>query len=241
MSSQVGAQLFFEHFGRGYERQSYAYLIALSISRVEFQGSPQPHITSPESVIDHSQGACLIMANVTRSSQALGTGRPKDDSENLNPQALLDGIQKTLCQGASEVLFSVGGKINLTNDTPPDAIHGKRDPVRIYWTSGAGENHPRMMSFPTTEPRVATTEPLAQLLKDCEPATFGRGNQEVLDEDYRQASKMDVQRFASDYSPYENRVMEKVSQALAFRDVGHNSHRGLWAELYKLNVGSIPR
>jgi hypothetical protein len=80
------------------------------------------------------------------------------------------------------------------------------------------------------------SDSLSHLLKDCEPASFGRGNQKVIDEGYRQASTLDIQKFSSDYSPYDNRVMEKVSQALAFRDVADNSHRGLRAELYKMNV-----
>lgn len=153
----------------------------------------------------------------------------------LDPEDLLRSIQGTFALDTSEALFSIGDKIDLTN-TDSDTSHERRGPVTIRWDSRFDQSHVRKMSFPTPQNQIATTDSLAQLLEDCKPATFGRGNQEVLDKSYRLASKMDVQHFSCDYSPYDNRVIEKVSQALAFRDGSDNSHRSLQAELYKLNV-----
>lgn len=173
-----------------------------------------------------------------RARPTLDTGNnegTKRRIQNPDPEGLLRSIQDTFARGASEVLFSVGDKIDLTN-TDSDTKHEKRDPVTIRWDSGPDGSHVQKISFPVPKPQVAITGSLAHLLEDCEPATFGRGNQEVLDEGYRVAAKMDVQKFSSDYSPYDNRVMEKVSQALAFRDGANSNYRGLRAELYKMNV-----
>lgn len=184
------------------------------------------------------------MAKNKRRFSTLATKNDGDTEEDVeikrryqdpDPWDLLRSIQGTFDLDTSEALFSVGDKIDLTN-TDPDTTHERRGPVTIRWDSGVDQSHVRKISFPAPQTQVPTPDSLAYLLEDCEPATFGRGNQEVLDKSYRHASKMDVQHFSCDFSPYDNRVMEKVSQALAFRDGADNSHRGLRAELYKLNV-----
>ncbi|KAJ6016537.1 hypothetical protein N7540_011128 [Penicillium herquei] len=182
------------------------------------------------------------MANKKRQLSTLTTDDGvvvKRRLECPDPEDILRSIQKTFVLDTSEALFSIGDEIDLTS-TDPNATHESRRPVTIRWDSGVDQGHVRKISFPAAQPQAATADSLTHFLKDCEPATFGRGNQEVLDKSYRLASKMDVQHFSCDYSPYDNRVMEKVSQALAFRDSADNSHRGLRAELYKLNVYSAP-
>ncbi|GKT97656.1 hypothetical protein Ct61P_15506 [Colletotrichum tofieldiae] len=52
---------------------------------------------------------------------------------------------------------------------------------------------------------------LALLVKDCEPATFGRDDEEVFDEGHRKVGKMDTEAFCADFFPYEYSVMETVS------------------------------
>ena len=42
----------------------------------------------------------------------------------------------------------------------------------------------------------ATSEELDQLTAACEPATFGRGNEDAHDETYRKAGKMDASNFS---------------------------------------------
>ncbi|KAJ5703223.1 hypothetical protein N7488_010771 [Penicillium malachiteum] len=151
-------------------------------------------------------------------------------------------LSEALAVDVPEALFSVGDKIDLTEADPqaPHETHERRGPVTIRWDSGIDRSNVQKISFPAPESQIATTNRLALLLEDCEPATFGRGSEEVLDKSYRLASKMDVQHFSCDFSPHDNGVMEKVRQALAFRDYTGNSHRGLRAELYKLNVYSAP-
>lgn len=89
------------------------------------------------------------------------------------------------------------------------------------------------MSFPLSNDDEAQADFVA-LLKSCEAATFGRGQEEILDEEYRKASKMDVSNFSTDFNPYEYRIIDIVLQAMG---PGHGKHMsGIRAELYKLNV-----
>lgn len=39
-----------------------------------------------------------------------------------------------------------------------------------------------------------------QLLQDCQPATFGKGKEEVFDEEHRKAGKMDVTDFCTNFN-----------------------------------------
>ena len=48
---------------------------------------------------------------------------------------------------------------------------------------------------------TSTPEQLGQLATACDRATFGRGNQDVYDESYRKALKMDTTGFAAQFDP----------------------------------------
>ena len=81
------------------------------------------------------------------------------------------------------------------------------------------------------------------LLKDCQPATFGLGGVDVLDESYRKASKLDSTQFSTNFIPYDYGIVDTIAQIL-FPSVDRYSCcdlglelRGVRAELYKLNVG----
>lgn len=83
---------------------------------------------------------------------------------------------------------------------------------------------------------------LEEILQDCQPATFGLQGADVLDESYRKASKLDETRFSTNFSPYENGIIDTISQILfpsldeGGRKVVGFGVRGVRAELYKLNV-----
>ena len=101
----------------------------------------------------------------------------------------------------------------------------------------------------TTTRRIQLPQPpghkngLKMLLNDCQPATFGLGGLDVLDESYRRASKLDDTQFSTNFSPYDYGIVDTIAQIL-FPGVNENSNqdlglelRGVRAELYKLNVG----
>jgi hypothetical protein len=79
----------------------------------------------------------------------------------------------------------------------------------------------------------ATPEQLAQLTNVCEGATFGRGQQDVLDESYRKAKKLEKTLFSSmlerdDHVPG---IIDKFTHALI-----KTNDKVLRPELYMLNV-----
>ena len=71
------------------------------------------------------------------------------------------------------------------------------------------------------------------LAQACEPASFGVKQENVLDETYRKAGKMDSECFASALDP-SNIDLIKIVRGYLLE--GQQSNRGVIAELYKLNI-----
>ena len=78
---------------------------------------------------------------------------------------------------------------------------------------------------------------LENLAKACQPATFGRNQQDVYDESYRKAGKMDVANFATNLSPLHLGMIDTVHDTLLR---GQHSGKMIRYELYKLNVYGKP-
>ena len=74
---------------------------------------------------------------------------------------------------------------------------------------------------------------LAALASACQPASFGLNREDVIDDSYRNAGKMDIENFATQFSLDKSGVIDLVRSSLI---QGHNSDKNLKAELYKLNV-----
>ncbi|KII95437.1 hypothetical protein PLICRDRAFT_150145 [Plicaturopsis crispa FD-325 SS-3] len=79
----------------------------------------------------------------------------------------------------------------------------------------------------------ATAEQLDALAAVCDPATFGRGQEDVLDETYRKAGKLDVPNFGMPFELDRTGIVDVVRSALL---EGHDDAKSIHAELYKLNV-----
>ncbi|KAK5629470.1 hypothetical protein RRF57_005185 [Xylaria bambusicola] len=95
------------------------------------------------------------------------------------------------------------------------------------------------LTFPSSDGQRAA---LMGLLRDMHPATFGVKGEEVYDESYRKASKLDTSRFSSSFNPYELGIVDAVAQLLLpnLKENRPKWKRGVRAELYKLNVYSGP-
>lgn len=63
-----------------------------------------------------------------------------------------------------------------------------------------------------------------QLLKACQPASFGRAGEAVLDEKYRKAGKLVRSQFATTFCPYEAGIADVVAQLLV-PQYEHGKHR----------------
>ncbi|KAJ3545892.1 hypothetical protein NMY22_g2269 [Coprinellus aureogranulatus] len=81
--------------------------------------------------------------------------------------------------------------------------------------------------------RTANDEDIQRLVQECEQATFGRNNQDVLDESYRKAWKMDTSQFATQFDLAKSGILDVVHDQLLHYE---ENTKNLVAHLYKLNV-----
>ena len=88
---------------------------------------------------------------------------------------------------------------------------------------------PRFIDFAS-----ATPEELDQLAAACQPATFGHGTEDVYDETYRKAGKMDAQNFSVPLDPVSSGLIQTIESQLAPTQA--NKPMSIKAEIYKLNV-----
>ncbi|KZT24053.1 hypothetical protein NEOLEDRAFT_1135586 [Neolentinus lepideus HHB14362 ss-1] len=80
----------------------------------------------------------------------------------------------------------------------------------------------------------ATDDDLQELAQACTPATFGRNNEDVLDESYRKAGKLDTSDFAANFFPLSCEDIVCVLREHLLE--GHDTNRSIKTELYKLNI-----
>ena len=79
-----------------------------------------------------------------------------------------------------------------------------------------------------------TEDELKHLSDSCTNATFGRGQQDVFDESYRKAGKLDKGQFASSFDPEHSGLLHTIRHNILEGYGG--SRKTLHVELYKLNV-----
>jgi hypothetical protein len=77
---------------------------------------------------------------------------------------------------------------------------------------------------------------LELLTQACQPATFGCNKEDVMDETYRKAGKMDNDCFSTPLVPDHTDLIKIVRNYLL---EGPDSTRKIKIELYKLNVYSM--
>ncbi|KAJ2926708.1 hypothetical protein H1R20_g10382, partial [Candolleomyces eurysporus] len=74
---------------------------------------------------------------------------------------------------------------------------------------------------------------IQKLVEACQQATFGRGGQDVLDESYRKAWKLDVTQFSTQFDLARSGIMETVHDQLLHYE---KNTLKLEPQLYKLNI-----
>ncbi|OBZ71680.1 hypothetical protein A0H81_08870 [Grifola frondosa] len=79
----------------------------------------------------------------------------------------------------------------------------------------------------------ASEDDLARLTEACDPATFGVAQQDVFDETYRKALKLDSANFAVKLDAASSGLLEIIRVGLLEE---HEETKAISAELYKLNV-----
>ena len=74
---------------------------------------------------------------------------------------------------------------------------------------------------------------MEELSTACDAATFGVGGENVLDESYRKAGKLDNTSFSTPFDPIRLGLIETVRSHLLD---GHDEKKSIDVELYQLNV-----
>lgn len=177
---------------------------------------------------------------------------------------LVHQLLRSFQNGRSDMVFACGGKVpipianNTTQQTPMKAGSAPTcPPVILRWDPGS-ESVPAAeckLEFPLDNSDDTTVHNMKQLLLDMQPATFGYQGQDVLDESYRKASKLDPSHFACTFSPHELGIIDEVARILlpGFEDKTKSKKYAytlrepqtervsvMRAELYKLNVYAGP-
>ncbi|KAI0860334.1 hypothetical protein F4860DRAFT_479537 [Xylaria cubensis] len=154
-----------------------------------------------------------------------------------------------------DFIFACGGSIPITTQSPQEgtSAHEQQGLKKFSFSPSAITLRwdPEDPTTPASQCRLTfpfnnqEQKTFKRLLGDMQPATFGLGSEDVLDESYRKASKLDTSRFSSTFNPYELGIIDAVGQMLLPNlQIGDAKiselKRGVRAELYKLNVYSGP-
>jgi hypothetical protein len=109
----------------------------------------------------------------------------------------------------------------------------------LRWDSSDSFDGIAKLQFPLASTDNEAMASLARLEGSCQLASFGHHGEDVLDETYRKAIKMDRSAFSVDFCPYEVGIIDTIAQML-LPDSNYNSGMsGVRAELYKLNVSVL--
>jgi hypothetical protein len=135
--------------------------------------------------------------------------------------------------------FACGGTVSIGENLPPGTFNIS-PPVRVCWTAKDGsDEHKLVLPISTTD--ASGAEQFLKLISDCDIASFGKGDKDVFDPEYRKADKLDPSQFLSSFHPANFKILDDVEQLLVpnFKSLMENKlpFRNLKAELYKLNVG----
>ncbi|KAF2184518.1 hypothetical protein K469DRAFT_688537 [Zopfia rhizophila CBS 207.26] len=110
-----------------------------------------------------------------------------DDDNQSNAEVLLQDVFTSLSRHASKDVFAIGGKIDpKASQTLSTVDQGQ---IVIRWDSGEWKRGCKV-SLP--------------------PATYGKGKEEVLDEEYRKAGKMDVTEFCTNFNLAQHGIIESI-------------------------------
>lgn len=174
-----------------------------------------------------------------------------DQQGKDNTSELLDELGVLMERSQGEFAFACGGFVTLPGQEEPGSQHGSGStsssetmasektssrPITLRWD-------PDDSSTPASQCKLVfplepcTSENLARLTATMSPATFGFNGEDVYDETYRRALKLDPSQFSTDFCPYELGIIDIIAQILLpTTRVPDNNLTAVRAELYNLNV-----
>ena len=159
---------------------------------------------------------------------------------------LLQKLASAVDGHAATATFACGGSLPVV-----DFSTGKLGPdtqnlvpsIALRWDAkNAYNNAQSKVSFPLKDRDNVSRQMFKNLLHHCDPATFGVGGRDVLDEEYRKAAKLDASDFSTNFHPHDCGILDSIQQILLPSTIRGGQGigigpQGVRAELYKLNVG----
>ncbi|OKO99838.1 hypothetical protein PENSUB_8055 [Penicillium subrubescens] len=143
--------------------------------------------------------------------------------------------------------FACGGTIPVkktVGDAEDAGTVKSSGPINVFWKLKSEAQKLTLPLGSSVDAEDGSDTRLRQLVADCEPAGFGRGQETVMDSKYRKARKLETSRFATSFHPADFGIIERVEQVLLPTldklDEGILQIRRMHIELYKLNVYSGP-
>ncbi|MCJ1419100.1 hypothetical protein MMC32_005452 [Xylographa parallela] len=160
--------------------------------------------------------------------------------------------------------FACGGSLKIstqetgTSTNSPSILRSPTNPpIALRWDSEKGGCKTQ---FPPNDNSIDPSySNLADLVRDCSPATFGHEGKDVLDEQYRKAAKLDNTQFSTNFNPHDSGIIAAITQVLlpSFakpkptsssnspqpdqrQEYISTDQSSLSTELYKLNIYSAP-
>ncbi|KAJ7093439.1 hypothetical protein B0H15DRAFT_832331 [Mycena belliarum] len=132
---------------------------------------------------------------------------------------------KTIADHLKTLREALEGDVPYTGGVHPV----KLEDLAVYYKTDEVRNA-RVIDFAN-----APEAHLAEIAAACQPATFGVAQQDVLDETYRKAGKMDLGKFSACLDVAASGLLDTISPDLL---EGQNAAQGkiIRAEMYKLNV-----
>lgn len=135
-----------------------------------------------------------------------------------------------------DVVPSLVSSDTTTTDTNTSLEHVLTDPVVIRWDATTSIEK-LILPLPLDESHEGR-DSVEKLVIGTQPASFGFQGQDIIDESYRKALKLDTSAFSTNFCPYEAGIIDVIGQALLPKLPA--ASQGIRAELYKLNVSSFP-
>lgn len=158
------------------------------------------------------------------------------EARNSNT-TLLQKLASAVNGHAATATFACGGSVPLSDLNSQNLFPS----VTLRWdVSDPYTKQPKIV-FPLPHHEDSSRRMLSNLIRLCQPATFGVGGHDVLDENYRKAAKLDPSEFSTNFHPHDCGILDSVQQILlpstirGGQGVGIGP-QGVRAELYKLNV-----
>ncbi|OSS50858.1 hypothetical protein B5807_04558 [Epicoccum nigrum] len=135
-----------------------------------------------------------------------------------------EAIIKDLASLLDQSAYACGGAVAVKAHTQASE-KGVTSPVTIRWDS---TDQIEKIVLPTTDPSL-----VQRLIKSTQLASFGLKGEDVIDESYRKASKLDPYAFSTTFCPYEVGIIDILGQTLL--PLPQTKSQGIRAEFYKLN------